>query len=216
MQNLIALVLLVVLLLASGAQSASYLRIGGDVVDPIQSNGGGDLAYAGANLEPLAGLADANLRNANLRNANLYGANLPYANLGYADLSNADLSNADLTDADLSNADLSYVWLPEADLTNANLSYANLSYAYMDHASLEGANLEIANLSESFYLGTTTGSPYYSAETDFTNAWAELPGGSLFDPVAAGWIFVPEPTSVLLQLTAPLTLAGLRRRAPRP
>ena len=66
-------------------------------------------------------------------------------------------------------------------------------------------------------LGYTTGSPYYDAETDFTNAWDGAPwdgAGVPFDPVAKGWIFVPEPNGTLLGLAA-LSCVGLlaRRRA---
>ena len=54
MQKLITLVFLLGLILTSGANAASYQMNDGTIVDPIQSMLGGDLAYAGFNLEPNA------------------------------------------------------------------------------------------------------------------------------------------------------------------
>ena len=154
-----------ILLLASGAQAASYLKKDGSVVDPIQSVLGGNLPYTGPNLEPGAFLS---------------GLTLTYA----------DLSNATLTDANLSGA-----YLSGANLTNATLINANLSGAYLKYANLHDADLRGANLAGAWFLGLTKGDPHYDAETDFTKAWDAKSGGSLFDPVAAGWTLVPEPST---------------------
>lgn len=67
------------------------------------------------------------------------------------------------------------------DLTNANLFNANRS-----NASLSGA----------LNLDTTFGFADYDASTNFT--------GTGFDPIAKGWILVPEPSSLAL-----LGLGGL-------
>ena len=297
MRNLIALILLLGLLLTSGANAASYLKNDGVRVDPIQSVLGGDLAYAGPNLEPNADLTHANLTYADLTNADLTGANLISASLNSvyltganlisaslnsvdltdAILTNADLSNANLTGADLSgadlphanlehailsgailsevssggitgvpmalptgwtlvggyligpeaflvSADLRYAILSFADLTDANLydadlRYAILSYAILSFADLTDAILTNADLSNATYLGYTVGSALYNAETDFTNARDGGAGSTLFDPVAKGWTFVPEPSPHLAMATALLTLltlAGLRRRTHHP
>ena len=246
MRNLIALILLLGLLLTSGANAASYQMTDGTIVDPIQYRCGafpfppcGDHPYAGANLEPnesfggadldYADLSNADLRGAVLDSAKLYdailtGANLTIANLFEANLTNADLSGAILYEANLHSTDLSgatlyeanlhsaYLWdanLTGADLTGADLTAANLRYAHM-----YGADLTNANLTDARYLGQSAGSPYYNAETDFTNAWDGVPGSTLFDPVAAGWTFVPEPNGMLLGIAA-LSCVGLlaRRRA---
>ena len=192
MQKLITLVFLLGLILTSGANAASYQMIDGTIVDPIQSILGGDLAYSGANLEP---------------DADLSGANLSYANLSYANLTVAVITAADLTGADLANANLLDAELQGTNGTNVNLTNANLRYAFLNDANLSGANLTDAS-----NLGTTTGSAYYNAETDFTNAWNFAPGGVLFDPVAAGWNLIPEPSTALL-LGIGLAGLGMRRRA---
>ncbi|MAF67462.1 MAG: hypothetical protein CMJ84_17620, partial [Planctomycetes bacterium] len=61
------------------------------------------------------------------------------------------------------------------------------------------------------YLGTTTGSAYYDAATDLTNAWDTSAGHKRFDPVAAGWTLVPEPSTALL-VGLGLVALGLQRR----
>ena len=171
---ILALALLVGLLLTSGAHAASYLRTDGVVVDPILATSGSVLPYRGRNLEP----------HAYLRYANLYKVNLTNADLSYATLANAILTDANLTNADLTYANLSGAWLSDANLTNADLSYANLTGAQ--------------------WLSSTSGSPFYNTETDFTGAWSGGSGSALFDPVAAGWRLAPEPNGMLPGI-APLT-----------
>jgi len=73
-------------LVATSAGAASYMKRDCTIVDLIQSVNGGDLPYAGNNLEPSANLTDANLRYASLYGANLYGADLYGADLKDADL----------------------------------------------------------------------------------------------------------------------------------
>jgi uncharacterized protein YjbI with pentapeptide repeats len=94
--------------------------------------------------------------------------------------------------------------LSDANLTFADLTFADLSGAYLNFANLSRANLSDADLSGAIGLERTIGRPDYNSTTDFT--------GTGFDPVAAGWHLVPEPTSLAL-----LSLGGLlltrRRRA---
>ena len=182
---------------ASTVGAASYQKRDGTIVDPIQSVNGGDLPYTGNNLEPSANLSNASLPFADLTGANmsdtiLHGANLSNANLGGADLSGASLWGADVHYADLSGANLTYLDLFNTNLTDSDLSGADLTNAY--------------------YLGASNGSPYYDAETDFTDAWYDGTGGSiLFDPVAAGWTLVPEPSTALLLAIGLVGLTGRRR-----
>ena len=83
----------------------------------------------------------------------------------------------------------------------SNLSNANLSNVDLSNADLEETNLSGAILAGAVGLSSTTDSACYDINTDFT--------GTGFDPVAAGWTFVPEPSTALLM---GLGLAGLANR----
>jgi len=48
-------------LVSNSAVAASYQQTSGTIVDPIQTISGGNHAYSGPNLEPGAGLTDAEL-----------------------------------------------------------------------------------------------------------------------------------------------------------
>ena len=94
-------------LMASGAQAASYQQNGGAIVDPIQTTGGGIHSYSGANLQP--------------------GALLSNADLTRAVLGGADLTNAALTNAHLWGANLSFTTGLGATTGSANY-YANTTF----------------------------------------------------------------------------------------
>ena len=61
---------------SSSAFAASYQQIDGTIVDPIQSNGGGDHFYSGVDLVPGVSASGADLNNADLINADLSNATL--------------------------------------------------------------------------------------------------------------------------------------------
>jgi hypothetical protein len=111
---------------------------------------------------------------------------------------NANLSGANLWDANLSNANLN-----GANLTGANLSGAFWYYATLSGATLTGANLTGANLTGAMNLQYAFGTPDYDALTNFT--------GTSFDPVAAGWNLVPEPSTALLLSIGLVGMAARRR-----
>jgi len=200
----------VLVLMASGAQAASYLSWSSGVIGTIVYNRAEPTdpviphPYDGPDLGPMvsspnAFLSDASIFHAVLSSANLNNADLSYATLGGAFLDAANLSLADLTCAILTDANLS-----GANLTGANLACATLRNADLASANLTGANLSGADLSGATQLGTTFGTPYYDAQTTFSNglgsvAWSGgYAASSHFDPVAAGWVLVPEPSTALL------------------
>ena len=120
----------------------------------------------------------------------------------------AALSFANLILANLALANLSSALFDSADLSSADLESANLQSATLDFANLSGANLTSANLSGAILsyvsgLWTTYGNPDYDALTNFT--------GTGFDPVAAGWNLVPEPSTALLLGLGLVAMAAPRR-----
>ena len=163
------------------AQASSYLDIFGTVHDPILTTTGATHSYSGTNLSP---------------GANLAFAVLDFAELAFADLDHTTMDYAELEHADLSNSDMHFVTLRYADLSNSDFTSSNLHYATFGSsiagATLTGANFSGANLSNAQYLGLTTGSAYYDALTNFTLASTGGNEDPLFDPVAAGWTFVPR------------------------
>ena len=186
MRTLVLILISTVLFVSSTAFAASYEQISGTIIDPIRNRLGGFHPYVGNNLEPGANLNSADLFYANLGNANLASAFLPFANLANAYLYNADLLGAILGEADLSGADL---------------TTADLTYAYLGNADLTNADLSGAILANAVGLSSSSGAALYDINTDFT--------GTGFDPVAAGWTLVPEPSAALL---TGLGLAGLAAR----
>jgi len=217
------------------AEASSYQKIGGAIIDPIQLTTGGAHSYAGPDLVPTAQLPSAALSAAELGSADLVGANLNGAVLASANLANATLAggiqtsadlsnammqnavmsfsianNANLSSADLSAADLSFANLVGANLTGASLSGAVLLSADLDMADVSSADVTGANFSLSFNLGTTswTGvAPTYDGVTDFT--------GTGFNPVEAGWTFVPEPSMAMLMNAGIVGLVAASRRRMR-
>ena len=153
--------------------AASYQQMDGTIVDPIQSVYGGDLAYSGNDLEPLATLGYANLFGATLTNANLNNATLTYATLTGANLNSAILTDAYLTDAyltgaNLNNANLNGATLTGAYLTDAYLTGANLNNATLTYANLYNANLTSATLTDANLTGSNISAAQLQAAASVT------------------------------------------------
>jgi len=180
MRSFLVTLVLAVILPVGSAFGTSYMHVSGSM-DPINyypwgSGMRGLHPYTGPDLVPGVEASGADLHGANIWSASLQGANFSNANFYYGRLYKSDLSGADLRGATLTGVDLGDVNFSGADLRGADLRYGK-------------------------GLGSVLGSPKYDAFTDFTNAHAGPgPGltGSLFDPVAAGWTLVPEPSTALL------------------
>jgi uncharacterized protein YjbI with pentapeptide repeats len=98
-----------------------------------------------------------------------------------------------------------------ADLADADLRGANLTGADLFFANLAGANFVDANLNGAF-LGNTIGAAFYNANTDFSGVYfSQSSQAFFFDPVAAGWTFVPETGRAHLVGFGLAGLAGRRR-----
>ena len=134
------------------------------------------------------------------------------------DLASARILGADLQSADFSGARFAYSDLLASNFSGADLSNANLSGASFRSVILDGADFSGANLSGASSLGSVTGTALYNEMTVFGDAWLESATTCLmfnlctpFDPVAAGWTMVPEPTSSVLLGLGLLILGFLGR-----
>ena len=232
---------------AFSASGASYQKIDGSVVNPIQSIFGGTLTgYAGPDLRSgveleavdliYADLIDANLSGSTMQDVdltsaiisggNLTGSVLRFINLNSTGLEACDLRGADLYGATMIGASLEDAIARDADFTLVNLHGGNLRNADLRGApfreadvsgvDFEGSQLDAVDFGGAFFeyavmLGDATGSAKYDATTDFQYAYADA-GSILFDPVAAGWVFVPEPGSEGLAVFALMALGVLQRK----
>jgi uncharacterized protein YjbI with pentapeptide repeats len=165
-----------------------------------------------------------------LTNANFSGFGAYRFYVGAGDASNADFSYAGASEfslgGDLLNANLSFLRAQELDLGGSRLIGADLSYARAnfvfwangsdfsganltgffagDEVFLDGANFSGAILANMVGLQGSIGIAFYDAETDFS--------GTNFDPVAAGWTLIPEPSTALLMGLGLVWLRAARRQ----
>ena len=226
MRTSAAVALFATLVFASRVLGGSYSPVTGADVDPFLCVGTGPSCPGGTGtVHPFSGphlrifvvvAPGAVLDHALLPNAWLFSATLPGADLRSADLSTAVLTLVDLSGADLSGANLSGAQLAGTNLSGANLSGANLTAEQLVSADLTGANLSGADLNGAINLDLSSGSASYDSATKLANAWAGQAGGTLFDPVAAGWVLLdPLPISTSAAVLTGLALLGLaafRRR----
>lgn len=135
--------------------------------------------------------------------AGLSDTTLVGSNFSGADLSDASFGNADLRDADFTRSGLGDSYLDYADLSGADFSSAYLQFANLTGAIVDGTNFSGAYLADTD-MDLTIGSAFYNANTRFHDDPA-------FDPVAAGWVLIPEPSTALLLSLGLVGLTNKRR-----
>ncbi len=198
---------------AAGGGRATYVRTDGTTaglddifgiphdsevnIEPFGTYSRKDLSYVEM---PYADLSHVAMHQVNLSGSILFGADLFHAYLGEADLSGAGMPEAALVYTYLSGADLSPVNLSRAYLYGTSLIGADLGGSVLTDAEFFNVDLR-----ETLNLSSTIGSAFYDADTLFATT-----GDYAFDPVAAGWVMVPEPAT--MSLLAMGGLAVLRKR----
>jgi uncharacterized protein YjbI with pentapeptide repeats len=212
--------LIVLVTLASGtAQALSYALTDGTQVDPVRTVGGLIHTYEGQ-LHSGVHAVGEDLSEAQLIDADLSGADLRGAIFDDSYLVRASFRDSNLLGAGFSGANLKF-----SDFGGATLVGAQIDNAKIAGARFAGANLLGANFSSSVIIdvrGTDFTSTWsmaslganvkYDLNTDFTGAWADS-GYTPFDPVTAGWVLVPEPSTALLVGLGLLSLGGQRSKA---
>lgn len=208
-----------------------------DYVDLRGATIGGDLGYGMSLLEAnMTGtvwvdpaLDEVVLSRANLSSVDLSGLNATEVYAFETSFRNAMLDGSYLAmvanDADFSGASLRGAVFERIDdtptsLTGARLVAADLSGAVFSRSfpllpgiDVSGANFSRSVLRDAVGLGNAEGAALYDAATDFTNSWADLEATVPFDPVTAGWTFIPEPNAALLTSLG-LAVLGRKRNGP--
>ncbi|MDC1295277.1 pentapeptide repeat-containing protein [Myxococcota bacterium] len=207
------------------AGAASYQRTDGTIVDPILDLDGNVSSYTGPNLGPGQTIDSVDLSLLDLTEVDLSGSTFTNATFGDVILSRANFSQSQGITQFYGGVDATFAQFDFADLqglifaglggainnfSGASFRGANLNgmlFVYLPGFSLaetavdlSGADFSDAILTNVGFYAQYIGSPLYNANTDFTGATISDGNGVAqpFDPVAAGWTLVPEPSSSLL------------------
>ena len=161
-----------------------------------------------------------NLRNVDLTHASLASANLTGAILGDGDFDGLDLTSARLFGADLRGfrTHVEGAIFVGADLRNTSWDDAAPTYSDFRNARLGGANLSELTVNFGDFRGARfTDSLYGDAHfTDPDFRGSIYDSATLFpvgiDPVAWGFVFVPEPSTLALAALGAIGLLIAARR----
>lgn len=158
---------------------------------------------------------------------NCIGENLDGFNVSGDDLTGTQLNSVSWLAGDLSAASLNSTFLNFGVFTGSDFSGASLEGARLDFATLTDTNFTGVSFDGAFFSVTTVSGadfrganfagvatvsstvfdpvnpPIYDPFTDFS--------GTGFNPVATGWLLVPEPSAPLMMVLG-FTLSGLVRR----